>query len=920
MANNTDPLTGSLNSPTDYQRPVATRSNGVDIFGQAANLVGGIDSALSSGRKAAGPSATETENLLVKRGTDEYAQGVMEIMTGRPVKEDPHGFKVSVLENYGADVQSAMEEMKRVQAAQDAGGTSQTLAEIQIERLTNNISGRHPELSAEILGSVMASFGIDHSYARTFKANQALGDLITQSNLDAQKSFADLAVKAGAVIKGMPWDMQVQKGQEIARYNDAIAKETENRRIAKENNEAQAAGLKATAEQQAAFQKRSDGILVESYLGVASATQYGTIAMFRDLKSVGAEDASVTKEIGQAIDIALSRSADDESIVTANLRANGVGADGLKRVEDWYKERRSMLEEMRSGSSSNYALTTNNMKMLSDLHAVSDVDLIPTYNRLTGLFGKELVGNILAGTMQGFPPETVKGLRDEMLAAFDRAQGDTAKINKAALDFKANLSGANIHDIPDPAKRAEAAQQASLGLWGSMNVLSKAGAGTTASTQAKDTFNNTSISLAGLALQEGAIITPEAASAATGLLFGAKWRGAMYEYAKTGDQAKVDMGVRYNGVAAGSVLDSMKSQFVNRGLVQYNAASGNYEAVKEFSLHPALSDMPKRIEAANTMNKILNHLVSLDGLGGVQLVPPEALKSTDSEGKTTKLSTREIFATTQGLQQSLLNWGNNLEKAENLDAIAQAHKTLNEYMDPSKNPATDYSSIRKDVLEANLRAAEIDSNVSKYTGPSYVSVNSLEDYKSRIGGTEASGNENIGAHDPSKSSAFGIYGFLDSTWLGIVKSIPGNENLTDTQALNLRKDRGVTEKVMDIFTNRNIKALREGLGRDVSWDEVDMAHLLGSGGAVNVVKALQSNPSTKISQVLSSDVIKANSNGKNGLMDGDPTVLQLWNRRLKRQDPSWASYMQQAHGVSVDTPKTNWTGAMSGDDIELPKQ
>ena len=925
MPNKTDPLSGDLNAPSTYQRPVATRSSGVDVFGQAAGLLNGIDSATSAGRKASGPSVTEQQNLLVKQGMDEYAQGVAEIMTGSPAKQSTHGFDVSVLETYGADVQSSLAEMKRIQDSQEQGGTTRTLAEVQIEKLTNGIMGRHPELSYEIMGEGMAKLGIDHSYARNFKALQAMGDLADAASRDAAKHYADIATQAGITVSGMPFVTQVAKGQELAAYNEQIRKGKEEREIQAAATKADADGLKLTRELQDKQDEKIDDLLVEGRLGLVAVQQDSVVSMFYNNKYVGADDAGVSKDISDTIDVAIARLNDSKQAAIASMRADGVKAKGITRAEAWFDAAQKHLEDIRSGSGANYNLQSANLKMLNDLKVVNSVDVVPTLNTLNSMFGKEMVTNILMGTMPGFPPETVKGLRDELLGAFEKAQGDQAKITKAALDFKANLSGANIHNENDPVKRAKAAQQAAFGLWGSVGVMAKPGSGTTASQQVKDTFINTSTSLAGLALQEGVIMTPEAAGMATDLLFNKRWVGSMYEYAKTADPSKVDMGVRYNGVAAGSTLDAMKSQFINRGLVEYDKTTGRYVPVKDFSLHPALSDMPKRTAAANTMNKLLDHLVSLDGLGGVQLVPTEALVSKDAEGKVTKLSLREVFATTDGLQQSLLNWGNNQQKAEQLDAIAQAHATLSAYRKGEGLQDPDFSKITRENVALNLDTAEIESLMPKYSGSTYIPVNSLQEFKASIGGAEAGGRGNIGAHNPERSSAYGLYGFLDGTWVNTVRQIPGMENLSEADALALRKDRAIESRVMDIFTTNNIKALRNNLGRDVSWDEVNMAHLLGAGkgdGASSFLMALALNPSMK-----TKDFFKGkNKKGEIAVIaanpeltgNGDATLLQMWNNRLNRTDASWAAYMQQSHGISADVPKTNWTGDLSGDDIELP--
>ena len=918
MANNTDPLSGELAAPTSYQRPVATKGAEADVFGQAARFVNQLNGVLSSGREPNGPSATEQANLRVKAGMDEAGVAINEMKTGNLSKMSPHGFGVSVLEGLGASDQATLATLKRLQDSKEEGGIDKTFAEVQTELLVTGLLSKHPDIGEELMGEGLSKLGIDHAYARSWKASQDFANLATQTTLDAAKSYADLAIKYGLGTAQTPFSKLVEDGQKAAFHDRNIALAKEERAIQDAANAADAAGLKADAERNAAREQEIDDRLVEARLGQAGIGQASVISMFYNNKFVGADDAGVTKAISESIDIAIARLHDTRKTVLASLVADGVKGEGIKRAETWFDSAQTHLEDIRSGSGSNYNMQSANLKMLNDIGGAVAQNSVPILTTMNSMFGKEMVTNILMGTFPGFPPEASKGLRDELLAAFGKAQGDQAQLNKAALDFKLALSGVNIPSEADPKKRLQMAERAGMGLMATTAALAKPGAGTAVSKQTIDTFMNTSISLSGAVLEEGTILGDQAAAVAADLMFSPKWRSALFQAARVADPEQIEMNVRYNGVAAGAALDVMTKQFVNRGMVEYDKSTGLYKAIKDFTLHPALpGSYPKSVAAANTMNKILNHLVALDTLvGGVKLVPDSALTSKDSMGKEVKMSIKDVFATSDGLQNSLLNWGNNQKPKEDQTAIAKAMATLAAYNKGEGLVEPNYSAITRENVALNLDMAEVDANVSKYTGPNYVPVNSLQEYKSQMRGTESGNKLDIGAHDSSRSSAYGMYGFLKGTWTGIVKSIPGNENLTDDQAMALQTNRAVAEKVMDIFTIRNVRSLRENLGRDVSWDEVNMAHLLGAAkeeGASGFIEALSKNPNMKTKDFFK----KLNKEGEVAVIaanpeltgNGEGTLLQMWNLRLKRQDPDWDAYMREWHGVAgAQIPKTDFFG------------
>lgn len=113
------------------------------------------------------------------------------------------------------------------------------------------------------------------------------------------------------------------------------------------------------------------------------------------------------------------------------------------------------------------------------------------------------------------------------------------------------------------------------------------------------------------------------------------------------------------------------------------------------------------------------------------------------------------------------------------------------------------------------------------------------------------------------SSARGLFQFIDSTWLTMVRdegrnlglqryaeqigsSDSGRPVVSDPamrrQILALRDDPAVSALVAGAFTNRNAAELRSAIGRNPTEGELYMAHFLGSGGASRLIGLNETSP------------------------------------------------------------------------------
>jgi hypothetical protein len=114
-----------------------------------------------------------------------------------------------------------------------------------------------------------------------------------------------------------------------------------------------------------------------------------------------------------------------------------------------------------------------------------------------------------------------------------------------------------------------------------------------------------------------------------------------------------------------------------------------------------------------------------------------------------------------------------------------------------------------------------------------------------------------------KSSAMGLYQFTAGTWLDMVKKhgaehgldkyadaitkgTDGRWTVTDKalkkEILDLRRDPKTSALMAGEYAKENEAWLERKLGREVSAQDLYLAHFLGAGGALKVIKGMQDTP------------------------------------------------------------------------------
>ena len=108
----------------------------------------------------------------------------------------------------------------------------------------------------------------------------------------------------------------------------------------------------------------------------------------------------------------------------------------------------------------------------------------------------------------------------------------------------------------------------------------------------------------------------------------------------------------------------------------------------------------------------------------------------------------------------------------------------------------------------------------------------------------------------ARSTATGPYQFIESTFLSVLRRhFPKRvTNLTATQILALRTDRGLARDAARAYTRDNATYLTAA-GHKPTFPHLRLAFLLGAGGAIRILDA---TPTTPLARLLSPNVIRAN--------------------------------------------------------------
>ncbi|MBJ6122268.1 lytic transglycosylase domain-containing protein [Sphingomonas mollis] len=180
----------------------------------------------------------------------------------------------------------------------------------------------------------------------------------------------------------------------------------------------------------------------------------------------------------------------------------------------------------------------------------------------------------------------------------------------------------------------------------------------------------------------------------------------------------------------------------------------------------------------------------------------------------------------------------------------------------------------------------------------YASSRTGVDFDYLMGQAKVESGLNAAAHAGS-SSASGLYQFIESSWLAVVKKHGAEHGLgwaadaigqtgsgrytvadagTRQAILSLRDDPAAASLMAAEHASDNKDALEGRLGRDATGTDLYMAHFLGLGGATKFLSAMQSNPDAS-GAALFPGAARANPGVFNNA-DGSPRSLSAIYQRF----------------------------------------
>lgn len=907
----------NLGTPGDYQRPVKTQQEGVNIFGAAAGLFNSFNQA-NRAAAANTPSPAEQRAEKTAQGLDIFAAGASSIMTG--TEGGPGG---NVLSFFGADAKPLFEEMKRVNEAASDGEITSAVREIQLERLVSGVMGKYPEASYEIMGQALGQLGIDHAFARAYKLQLKAQQQAETDMLKAETTAHDAAAAAG--FNGSRTYM-VEKGKGIlhSKYLQDEQKRAMDLSVAMADansklTEAERTRLKA--DHAASVNGIANGVLYQNSAG------FGPVLDTLHNFSQTIEDPEMAAQFTDTLKRSKAELTAGRSRAQALLASVNASAEETKRVNEWFDMTEKAVNELEAGDTSFKKTTASMYKLLSDTAAIEESEIIPVYQRLVGALGQGMVQSILTGSIPGISPNELKYIKDELIAGFAQGRVTSEEARKTVAAFQAAKDGTSIPRMTDENERKRTMNAAFTQLNGTIALATKDLSGTPAQVDL-DTFQGANVTFLSAVIEDAPTIGLDNLEKIAPVMASAKWRHVAGKALEGQDPDAAAKMVQYNTVAVAKSLNTLKRQYLDSGQVKYDQTKQTYvpntarpgmtnvaggtTGGAEFVNIPATATSQESIRAAATMNALLSHLEQVD-TGLIEVVPDDKLVSKDSEGTTTKMSVKDVFATDDGFLNSLANF----EQFQNNEGMPPALKDQF-FKDTEKFLATniggaafDYSQITEssEYIQSRINAVEVRmGGVNNIQLP----VTDLKSYKMRMAGTEGGPNIKPGqAHDLTRSSAAGTYGFTRGTWLEFVnKAIPSASNMSEKEKLELLKDPVMEDQIMEAFTKENFVMLKNELGKDPSWDELNIAHMLRYE-TPKFLKALATNPMAPARSVLNSATVQANPELTSG------TLLDFWNKRLKRQDSGWDSYMQQRQGVSgVPVPANNYVADFTDDDLD----
>jgi hypothetical protein len=907
----------NLGAPGDYQRPTGGSGGPVDIFGQVADLFTSATRAPSTGSDDTLTKMKQIRDLKTDKALDMMSVAATAFKTGATTAFE---------QVWGDDAKPYLDKMAQITELRKNGEMSATEHDVLFTSALTSLQAAYPEAGDE-LGKWMIENKVDHTVGREWLERQK----ILEGDLDVYRQERGENLRVGLVNKGateMTEAELINLGAKIRYGEETLKRET----ALLQQNQVELANAKSLSDaDKARIEERTKQMGNQV---VATIIGQGGVAMSRILSDMAALSGTIIEndfntEMSQGfIEAVPSWLNEVNSFEAASLQAGrtiGLTEDQLQPIKDEAEKVRKQINEWATGDTSVAKMQLQQVNTLMSKYQLEGGEALAAFTALQKGLGTELTTQLFNGTLPNFGAADISAIRDQMVRWASGKNVDVREAHEKFLNFQAALNSPDIPADASPEVRAENIRAKAVGLASATETINSNKAPSSAKTFKM--FNASLKGILNLSLQEsGPTMSVNSVTRIVGTAFTPAARNAWRESQKVmGASVKdwTDTG-NYSAIVAADLLDGIKQGYGERA--PYNPQTGRFEAVKMprgganpmggalggaggfapggpgFGGKEVLTASDEDRAIATQMNILLDHLEYMDKELG--FVPEGALKGTGPDAE--KMTTREIFATDEGLAKSIDNWINSASDPVAETSKAEFFKVLDRVKKGDQYPKMNFSNLSP----INLMVASQETRTKIRSAPArYMPVNNIEGFRIRMGKTE--GGDKITGNQPhnlERSSAAGSYGFLndyhdkspidkgEGTWdANLIEIMPAAAQMTAKQRYDLMADPVIEDAVFDHFTNKNARAMSSALGRQPSWDELDIAHLLGAGGAADFIKAFTKNPMAPAASIVGNKAAAANPE----LMGG--TLLQLWNKRLRREDKNYQAYIESTLGIK-DAP------------------
>ena len=175
------------------------------------------------------------------------------------------------------------------------------------------------------------------------------------------------------------------------------------------------------------------------------------------------------------------------------------------------------------------------------------------------------------------------------------------------------------------------------------------------------------------------------------------------------------------------------------------------------------------------------------------------------------------------------------------------------------------------------------------------------------------------------STATGLFQFIDETWLATLKKSGhrfgygeyadaiqrmrnGRHNVSDpalrSEILALRKDPLAASLMAGAYTRDAAERLTDALGRTPLKGELYVAHFLGPGGAIRLIKAAHATPD-KAAADMFPRAARANRYAFYNQNGEERTVKDLYTKLISIYGPGKAKFAETRTAATTETPETS---------------